>query len=52
MYVCTTFGFVQPMGCPMQSSDCYFAQQMMELSPNYNPWNFLSVPYAKYELSR
>ena len=33
--ICTIHG---DMGCPTQSSDRYFAQQTMDLLPNYNPW--------------
>ena len=51
MYVFAKYGFVQHMGCPMQSSDGYFAQQTMYLLSNYNSWIVHSVSYAKYGLS-
>ena len=50
--LCTKYGFAQSIGCPMQSSDQYFAQQTMDSLPNYNPWIVCPVPYAKFGLSR
>ena len=38
----------------MQSSDQYFAQQTMNLLPNYKPWivHLVAIPYVRYGLSR
>ena len=47
------YEFVQSMGCPLHKVAIdTFAQQIMDLSPNYNPWIVRSVPCAKYGLSR
>ena len=45
-------GFAQSKGCPTQSSDRYtFAQQTMDLLPNYSPGIVRTVPCAKYGIS-